>query len=284
MSARPAICIAVLAHNEERRIARCLNSLPLTDANVAIHVLVNGSSDRTAQIASEIAAKASNVIVHDWPEGGKARSWNRFVFDVLAEPHDVHIFADGDAEARAGSIAALVKSLRDQPHANAAAALPMNGRGAAAYKAAMRRYHGLWGDLYALRGSFIGRMRDQAIRLPDDLVGDDGLICAMAKTDLGNEDGWDDRRVAQCEEAGFLCEPVSLLRPESWRMQYKRMVSYSVRYYQNGLISKIMRGPGPGGLPDRLAPLYGQGLADASPRKSLPLWWFDHRALSLMRG
>jgi glycosyltransferase involved in cell wall biosynthesis len=284
MSENPSICIAVLAHNEERRIARCLRSLPLSDSNVAIHVLVNGSTDRTAQIARDIADGTNNVTVHDWQEGGKARSWNRFVFDVLAKTHDYHIFVDGDAEVRAGSVNALVETLREQPDANAAAALPLNGRSAAAYKAAMRRYHGLWGDLYALRGSFLERMRDQNIRLPDDLVGDDGLICAMAKTDLGNEDGWDDRRVAQCEGAGFLCEPVSLLRPESWRMQYKRMISYSVRYYQNGLISKIMRGPGPAGLPERLAPLYGRGLAKAEPRKSFPLWWFDHRALSRMRG
>lgn len=283
MSAALPICIAVLAHNEERRIARCLASLPLSDANVVIHVLVNGSSDRTAEIARRIAADATNVTVHEWQEGGKARSWNRFVFDTLAKTHDYHIFVDGDAEVRAGSIPALVETLRAQPGANAAAAVPMNGRSVAAYKSAMRRYHGLWGDLYALRGSFLERMRAHAIRLPDDLVGDDGLICAMAKTDLGNEDHWDDRRVAQCEAAGFLCEPVSLLRPESWRMQYMRMISYSIRYYQNGLISKIMRGPGPGGLPRHLATLYPVGLADAQPRKSLPLKWFDSRALARMR-
>ena len=281
---RPPICIAVLAHNEERRIARCLNSLPLSDESVAIHVLVNGSSDRTAAIAQAIASDATNMIVHNWAEGGKARSWNRLLFDELDGVHETHIFADGDAEICAGSITALVESLRAQPHANAAAALPMNGRNVAAYQAAMRREHGLFGDLYALRGSFIERMRARNIRLPVDLIGDDGLICAMAKTDLGNEDGWDDSRVATCEGAGFLVEPVSLWRAASWRMQYKRMINYSVRHFQNRMISRIMRGPGPDGLPQRLDSLYAAELAEVAPRKSLPLWWFDRKALARMRG
>ena len=42
------IVIAVLAHNEERRIGACLASLPLGDPAVAVHVVVNGSTDRTA--------------------------------------------------------------------------------------------------------------------------------------------------------------------------------------------------------------------------------------------
>jgi glycosyltransferase involved in cell wall biosynthesis len=284
MSSAAPICIAVLAHNEERRIALCLGSLPLGDADTVIHVLVNGSTDQTAAIARKIAASTSNVIVHDWPKGGKARSWNRFVFDELTETHNVHLFCDGDAEICDGALAALTQSLQDNPYANAASALPMNGRSATSYRAAMRREHGLFGDLYALRGDFLKRMRAQNLRLPDDLVGDDGLICALAKTDLGHEDGWDDRRVVVCEGAGFLCEPASLLRPASWRMQYRRMINYSVRHFQNRMISKIMRAPGSVGLPGNLSALYARALADAQPRKSLPFWWFDRLALARMRA
>ncbi len=45
---RSKTIIAVMAHNEERRIARCLASLPLGDPLVAVHAVVNGSRDRTA--------------------------------------------------------------------------------------------------------------------------------------------------------------------------------------------------------------------------------------------
>ena len=58
----PEIILIVLAHNEERRIGLCLASLPLGGPAVAIHVVVNGSSDRTAEIA-----RSFPVTVHDWP-------------------------------------------------------------------------------------------------------------------------------------------------------------------------------------------------------------------------
>jgi glycosyltransferase involved in cell wall biosynthesis len=281
-AAEPAICVTVLAHDEERRIATCLNSLPLDDANVAVHVVVNGSTDATADIASAIAEQHTNVKVHIFSEGGKARSWNRFVFEELSRFHNAHIFVDGDAEILPGSVAALASTLVNEPTANAASALPMNGRKAEHYQHQMRREHGLFGDLYALQGSFLARMKEEGIRLPDDVIGDDGLICAMAKTDLCDETHWQDPRVAICESAGFLCAPVSLLSPLSWRMQYRRMINYSVRHFQNRMISQIMRQQGPKGLPRLLSTLYASQLPSMRPRSNPQLALFDRIALKRM--
>lgn len=282
MSATPPICVSVLAHQEEVRIETCMRSLPLGDADVAIHVVVNGSTDRTAAIARAIAAQHHNVSVHEFAEGGKSRSWNRFVFGKLPTFHNVHIFVDGDAEVVAGSIAALAAALESDAYANAASALPFNGRKVSHYQDAMRREHGLFGDLYALRGDFLARMKANAIRLPDDLIGDDGLLAAMAKTDLESEDYWDDARVAVCEGAGFLCEPVQLYAPQSWRLQYRRMINYSVRHFQNRMISKIMRSKGPAGLPGQMSKIYPTELPTLAPRASIPEYWFDRIALRRM--
>lgn len=282
MTLKPSICIAVLAHNEEARIAACLNSLPLGEKHVAIHVIVNGSTDATAAIAGGVAAATRNVMVHIFREGGKARSWNRFLFDELDGFHETHIFVDGDAEIVPGSIEALKLALKAKPRANAASGLPMNGRKMAYYQQAMRREHGLFGDLYAVRGDFLQRMKQGDIRLPDDVIGDDGLICAMAKTDLGDESHWNDYRVAVCEGAGFLCTPVSALSPKSWRMQYRRMINYSVRHYQNAMISRIMRDTGPKGLPRLLSDIYRRELPGMQPRVRPELFWFDRLALKRM--
>ncbi|NJM51224.1 MAG: glycosyltransferase [Sphingomonadales bacterium] len=280
--AAPEICITILAHNEAGRIATCLNSLPLGDSDVAIHVVVNGSNDDTAQIARVMARECRAMTVHEYEQGGKSRSWNRFVMDDLTGFSPVHIFVDGDAQLIPGSVAALAAALQANPAANAAAGLPMNGRRAAHYRDKMREAHGMFGDLYALSGDFLSRMKAQNIRLPDDLIGDDGLVAAMAKTDLGNEDNWREDRLIVCEGAGFLCEPVSLLQLGSWQMQYKRMISYSVRHFQNRMITDIMKGPGPHGLPPRLSTLYPQQLPLCSPRSSLPEFWFDRLALKRM--
>lgn len=270
--------VVVLAHNEERRIAACLSSLAGEGA-AAIHVVVNGSTDRTAEIAraSRLAA------VHVYEEGGKARSWNRFVLDTLDPVPPVLVLMDGDAQVMPGSIAALARCLERNAHANAAAGMPRNGRRAGRYRAEMRRGHGLFGDLYALRGTFAERMRASGIRLPDDLIGDDSLIGALAKTDLGHEDDWSDARIAVCEDAGFLCEPTPL-SASGMRGQARRMSNYSLRRFQNRIVSDIMRGPGPAGLPRRLADLYPRYLNGFKPRRH-PLWaWFDRQALARMRS
>jgi glycosyltransferase involved in cell wall biosynthesis len=273
--------VTVLAHNEERRIGACLDSLPLDDLGVAVHVVVNGSTDRTADIA--LSRAAPNLHIHVYEEGGKARSWGRFVRELPAFS-PVHVFVDGDARVAPGSIEALAATLAEHPEANAASGLPLNGRGAEDYRQSIVDESGLFGDLYALRGTFLERMRSRGIRLPVDLVGDDGLIAALAHTDLGPNDAWQCARVAPCPGAGFYCEPVRLADPATWRMQYRRMISYSVRHFQNRIIIGVMEGPGPEGLPERLASLYPEWLPRFRARPDPRLWWFDRLALARMRA
>lgn len=272
------IIVAVLAHNEERRIAYCLGSLPLGDPRILVHVVVNGSRDRTAQIARGFVG----VTVHEYSQGGKARSWNRLVLDTPGVNAATFVFVDGDAEILPGSVHALERTLAQNPQANATSALPANGRKAQAYRQQLIASHGLFGDLYALRGSFVDRMRKEAIRLPEDLIGDDGLLCAMAKTNLGSEADWQDERVVPCMEAGFLCEPASLLSPHTLALQYRRMVNYSMRHFQNLIISSIMRETGPVALPQRLASLYPEWKPRLAPRRSPVWWWFDRQVLARM--
>ncbi len=272
----PRILVAVLAHNEEHRIAGCLESLLSGAEDVAVHVVVNGSSDRTAEIARSYAG----IIVHEYAQGGKARSWNRFVLDGGFDA-GCWAFVDGDAEIVPGSIEALANCLSEYPTANAATGLPCNGRRAEAYSAEMIATHGLFGDLYALCGDFVRRMRDASIRLPEDLIGDDSLIGAMVKTDLHSEDDWQDTRIVPCPDAGFLCEP-NKLSLSGMRAQSGRMVNYSTRHFQNRIVSAIMRSEGPRGLPRQLASLYSEWLPRFTPRVHPYWWWYDRRALSRM--
>ena len=275
------IIVTILAHNEERRIGTCLTSLLAEPGDFPIHVVVNGSTDRTAEIA---ASYGSRVMVRVYEQGGKSRSWNRFVLDDMSDFADVHVFVDGDAEVVTGSIAALAEAFTNKPEANAVAGQPRNGRNVARYQAEQMHTHGLFGDLYALRGTFLAQMKRANIRLPDDLIGDDGLIGALAKTNLANEDHWSNDRLIVCPHAGFLCEPVNLFHPRTWEMHYKRMVNYSVRHFQNQIVSAIMRGPGPEALPKRLSEQYHEWLPRFNARSGWHNCWFDSRALSRMAG
>lgn len=276
------VAVGIFAHQEERRIAACLASLPLDRPDTIFHVLVNGTSDATAARARAAAADRPHVIVHDIAQGGKARTWNHFVHDLLTGRESAVIFMDGDAEIAAGSIDALIADLAARPGANAAAGMPMNGRKVELYRAGLRAEGGLFGDLYALSGRFVAAIRARGLRLPDDLIGDDGLVAAWAHTDLEDDSQWAHDRVLACEGAGFFAEQVSLARPSTWLMQYKRLINYSVRFFQNRIVSDIMAREGPQGLPRRMASLYGAWLPRWRPRPGL-VGWFDRRAIARMR-
>lgn len=277
------LAAGIFAHQEEQRIAACLRSLPLDRSDIVFHVLVNGSTDATASRAREAAAGRANVIVHDLAFGGKSRTWNHFVHDLLAGHEDAVICMDGDARIAEGSINALLSALAGHPQVNAAAGMPMNGRLASHYRRILREEGGLFGDLYALSGSFVQRIRDRGLHLPQDLIGDDGLVAAWAYTDLQSDAAWSLDRVVACEDAGFFCDPVRLTSPASWRMQYRRLINYSVRFYQNRIVSDIMSRIGPNGLPPRLADLYPLWLERFRPRPGTA-WWFDRQALKRMRA
>lgn len=275
---RPHICVIVMAHNEEARISACLGSLPCGAEGVAVHVVVNGSSDGTARIARNF----SGATVHEWAQGGKARSWNRIVLDTPGVEGEDFVFVDGDAEVLPGALDALVEGLA-VPGANAASGMPANGRQAEAYQRSIAAEHGLFGDLYALSGDFVSRLRGSGLRLPEDLVGDDSLIGALAKTDLEHEDHWLDARVVPCPAARFLCDPVTM-SAGSLRMQWQRMKNYSRRHFQNRIVSSIMRSTGPSGLPQQMAALYADYLPRFRPRRDPRYWWFDRQALAAMRA
>ena len=279
MAAPAPILVTVLAHNEEAHIAACLDSLPLADDRVAVTVVVNGSTDRTAEIVRDYGDAGVRLV--NYAQGGKARSWNRFVLDEGPEA-GCYVFVDGDARVLPGSIAALADCLAANPKANGAAGMPRNGRRAAHYRRLLVEEGGFFGDLYALSGDFVRRLRVSGLRLPDDLVGDDSLLGALAHTDLGGDDAWEDDRVVACDEAGFLCEP-NTLSPGGLRLQSSRMVNYSVRHFQNRMISAIMRDAGPRALPPSMKDIYSQFLPRMRPRAN-PLWHiFDRRALARMR-
>lgn len=276
------VSVLIFAHQEERRIGLCLGSLPLDRPDTLFHVLVNGTTDATVARAKAAAGGRANVIVHDIAQGGKSRTWNHGVHSLLTGAEEAVIFMDGDAEIVAGSFDALVACLATRPDANAAAGMPMNGRMAAAYRDGLRVEGGLFGDLYALSGRFVREIRARGLRLPDDLIGDDGLVAAWAHTGLERDSQWIHERVVMCDRAGFLAEQVSLARPSTWAMQYKRLVNYSVRFYQNRIVSDIMTREGPDGLPARLSSLYPDWLPRWRPRPGLT-GWFDRRALQRMR-
>jgi hypothetical protein len=181
-----------------------------------------------------------------------------------------------------GALEAMVATLSGDRQANGVNAFPATGRNQAQYRETIADDHGLFGALYGLSTDFIGRLKTSEIRLPYDLIGDDGLIAALAKTDLGPESNWDKNRIANCESAAFAFEEADWRAPTTWGLQFRRMINYSIRRYQNMIISQIMRGPGPGALPIVMRDAYAAHWHrfDIRPKYALFDWLAKRRMRS----
>lgn len=184
--------IGVFAHNEGGGIAACLAALQAQDifardgVEARLVVLANGCSDDTVAVA-----RAAGAEVADLPQGGKSRTWNRFVHDLSRWDAEVLAFCDADiALPDRGALSRLVIgagrqgiwAFNSQPVKDTVYApeeltaldrvIAAAGGGLDDWKTA------ICGQLYAMPAA-----RARAFHLPIGLPVEDGFLRAMVLTD-----------------------------------------------------------------------------------------------------
>ncbi len=249
--------VAVFAHNEARNIVSCLDSLQAaTDHAIECHVLANACTDRTEALVREYSVDHPNVHLVSIALGDKANAWNVFMHEVLPQGTTDCFFIDGDVRATAGALDLMAQALAQHPQANGVSALPRSGRGVEAFQLDMLKDNGVAGNLYGLRGAFVERIREQAIRMPVGTIGEDALIGAMLKWDLRGDTRWDNSKVIVARNAGFEFDSVSPWLPREWKKYFRRRVRYSMRGYQNKMLGRAIQPGGFEALPQHMRDLY----------------------------
>ena len=254
--------VMVLAHNEERYIAACLDSIFGTDPEITFEVFVmaNGCTDRTEQIVRDYAERRPSVQLVSIALGDKCNAWNVFIHDTVpacCPGREVYFFMDGDARVVAGSFKSMALGLQETVHAHAASAVPASGRNWERDARAITQEHGLVANLYALRGSFVKRLRVLEVRIPLKLEGDDGLIGALVKWDLDpKHNEFDEQRILPCPKAAFEFVPMSPTRPADWSIYWKRAIRYGRRRYEFQLLGRRLKLFGLAGLPADITEIY----------------------------
>jgi glycosyltransferase involved in cell wall biosynthesis len=193
------ICLGILAYNEERNIARTLEDILCQDIwenglfTGRLHVVVNGSRDRTAEIAREVLESFSGTVsseVHELTRAGKANAWNEFVHRLSEPDTDLFFFADADIRLpQADALTRMAQTLMDCPKAVACVDIPRKDFSGVRMNALERRLSGSASEL-AVKGppKLCGQLytaRAEALRsfwLPEPLLVEDGLIKAMLVT------------------------------------------------------------------------------------------------------
>lgn len=262
----------VLAYNEERHIAACLDSIFAAepDGRFDVYVMANGCTDRTGEIVTEYGRKRPGVHLVEIALGDKCNAWNVFIHETVparCPGREVYFFMDGDATVVPGSFGAMGRALAGNPRAHSAAAVPAAGRNIERDRRQIMEEHSLVANLYSLRGTFVERLRAQGVRIPLKLEGDDGLIGALVKWDLKPQDHeFDLERIVPCADAAFAFEPMSPLRLSDWKTYWKRAVRYGRRRYEFDLLRPGLREKGLAAMPADITELYPRA-------ESLPLTW-----------
>jgi len=271
---RPLVSVAVFAYNEEALIGRALDALLQCrdEADLVLHVLINGCTDRTADIvrARAEADPAIRPIVID--RGDKANAWSHYVHEVAPASAQIHVFTDGDMEVAKGSIAAFVHRFEEKPRANGCAAIPLSGRQREALLPDIRGQHAMHGNLYALRGCFVRRVRHMGVRLPFGLFGEDGVVAGLVMCDLDPRQPWDKERLTWSEEAGYRFEALSPFRPDHWRIYRNRRRRYALRWQQGRMLWALLTKKGIGAMPPHVVDLYRLQAGPVTPR---PGWGLE---------
>lgn len=200
---RMIVDIGVFAHNEADHITHLVEDLrrqTLLSAgtiDVRVLILANGCTDSTVAVATTAAAGDERIAVADLAQGGKSRTWNRFVHELSRPEAELLLFCDADIGLPDEStMERLVRLLAERPELVAAPSRPVKDivyapAGGGAPRGLIAASGGglddwrisISGQLYAARASAV-----RGFHLPIGLPVEDGFVRAMLLTNVLTED------------------------------------------------------------------------------------------------
>lgn len=274
-SSNPAWVIAIFAHNEARGIRSALESIAATvgGKEVEVYVLANGCTDSTVEEVRASAAIIPNLWLVDTPAADKANAWNLYIHDIIpaerVSEFDAYFFMDGDVTLLPATMPLLATALDEVPSAEAAGGMPATGRDRDAWRQRMVANGMLAGNCYALRGSFVQRLRGSKVRMPVGLIGEDFFVSWLVASDAWRDDTRDeqDARFVFHGDAEFFFRSLSPWRLTDYRTYLLRKWRYTLRALQHQMLLRLLVDKGLSAMPYNVEELYRR-----APLPSRLLW------------
>ena len=258
--------VAVFAYNVADTVTQCLDSVVENSAgkNVSIYVLANGCTDTTEQRVAEYCFSHKEIHLIKLDLRDKANAWNAYVHEV-APAADIHFFVDGDTVVGPRALARLSDTLQQHSEANAAGALPATGRDRSGWSQRMVAFGYFAGGLYALRGAFLDQLRQQQIKLPVGLIGEDFLLSSIAKGQPSSSGMFKPSPELVIQpDARFSFRSLSVTRASDWWTYLRRLIRYRMRSHQLSMLLARTSQAGFDAMPKHIEDLYGE--VDTLPR------------------
>ena len=262
-SGNPSWAIAVFAHNEAGRIRAALESIAgaAGGRDVDVFVLANGCADATVDEVFACATTIPNLWLVEIDLADKANAWNLYVHDIIpparARELKTCFFMDGDVILESDALSLLASALNEFPSAKAAGAMPATGRDRDAWRQRMVTYGMLAGYLYALRGSFVQRLRERSVRMPVGLIGEDFLVSWLVASEIGsNQDLAGGAHCVFHTGAQFSFRSLSVWRWRDYRTYLRRKWRYACRALQHQMLMLHLAQNGLRAMPQNVKELY----------------------------
>lgn len=193
--------IGVFIYNEEENVETIFLDIInqdiflRSDIKVSIYFLVNGSTDRSIQIVTDLCERYRkyNLKVCNFEQSGKSRTWNRFVHEISDEFVDVFIMLDADIRIREAHVFSwLVDGFDNDPELRVLTSRPVKDIDFAPAKLSLVQKliskgggtannwkTSVCGQLYSVRGVYL-----KNLWMPIGLPVEDGFLRAMVLTDF----------------------------------------------------------------------------------------------------
>ncbi len=200
----PLWTVAIFSSRETADIlaATLMAALRATlDVRTVIDVVVNGNemlARQFGEVAMASSARSSkNCVVRVWYIQGadKAHAWNQYVH-MIWPGSATAFFVDGYARVKPDAFKLIASGLEGVPAALAGSGVPTVGRHARRLQEEMIKNGGIHGNLYALRGETMRRLRTAGFRLPVSIYRTDSTLGATINFNLNPiVNAWDPQRM-----------------------------------------------------------------------------------------
>lgn len=203
-----------------------------------IDVLVNGNEVLAKQAAEFIrvaGSESSNVGIRVWfiNLGDKAYAWNTHIHELEPDA-DIAFYIDGYVWVKPNAFALLAEGLENDYTRLAATGVPSQGRSAAQLRANMLKNGGIHGNLVAIRGSVMRRIREMGFKLPIGIYRGVLLLGSMLNRNLNpGVDKWDTNRVLVHPDATWKMPETSYFTPNVLHGHIKRKFRQARGFLEN---------------------------------------------------
>jgi cellulose synthase/poly-beta-1,6-N-acetylglucosamine synthase-like glycosyltransferase len=231
------ICVAVFAHNEERNIERCLESIMQSTQRpdlLQVTVLINGCNDRTADVVNALSEMYPQINSVEIGLGDKSNAWNNYVYSGLDFAVN-HYFVDGDNWLPALSLDKLEIGF-DTSRYWGIAPIPIGIK--ESLRKFMIEHKFISGNCYGVSGEFLESVVSNDFRIPQGFIGDDSLVMYLLQEGVSANYIVKGVKVVETTGAVIPRVPISISTIGFMHRRYKR---YALRHMQQEVLYYLGR-------------------------------------------